>query len=465
VKHLKPEILKKVLESEVLTGPIVSGEAFSGLSIDSRKIKPGEIFFAIVGDKNDGHNFVLNAFEQGAAAAVVNRSRLDDFKKSPPGTIFAVDDTHEALLNLAAYIRRRTDANFAAITGSNGKTTTKEMFYAIARTRHKTFRSPGNLNNLYGLPISLGSMPDDVEYAIFELGISTPGEMNRLASVIKPELAVITNIGPAHLEKLGSIENVVKAKFELVDNLPVGAVVVLNADDPLIMAEAKRRGLDYIGFGIEQKSDFTATDIELHKDRGLAFTVNGQKITLPVYGRINVYNALAAIAASSVWDCGPEQWAEGLAAFRNVDMRLEIENFRGMILMIDCYNSNPDSVTNTLISLKEYDVTGNKIAILGDMLELGDASGDYHYRAGEEAARSGISRLFCLGPQSRQTVLGAVAAGMDEKRIYHSLEHQDLLDHILKVIAPGDLVLCKGSRGMQMEKIVIGLKGSAFKNN
>jgi UDP-N-acetylmuramoyl-tripeptide--D-alanyl-D-alanine ligase len=465
VKHLNSDILKTALEPEVVAGPAVSVESFTGLSIDSRTIKPGEIFFAIVGDKNDGHDYIRGAFKQGAAAVVINRSRLVDFAETPPGLIFAVDDTHEALLNLAAYIRRRTDARFAAVTGSNGKTTTKEMFYSIARINHAAFRSPGNLNNLYGLPISLGMMPDEIEYAVFELGISTPGEMTRLAMVIKPELAIITNIGPAHLETLGTIENVVVAKFELIDNLPVGATIILNADDPLIMGEAKRRGIDFVGFGIENECRFRGKNIGMHKDRGLVFTVDNQQIAVPVIGRVNVYNALAAIAASNVWGCGQDEWARGLANFRPVDMRLEIEEYQGLHLMIDCYNANPDSVTSSLQSLNEFDVPGKKIAVLGDMLELGDASAEYHRQAGEEAARAGIEYLFCLGTEAQHIARGALSFGMDKKTVFHFTDHQQLLDRLVDILKRGDLVLCKGSRGMELEKIVIGLKGSAFKNN
>ncbi len=465
MKHLNPEILKIALEPQVVTGSAETVQLFSGLSIDTRTIKPGEIFFAIVGHKNDGHKFIFKAFEQGAAAVVINRSRLDEYAATPPGLIYAVDDTHEALLNLAAYIRRRTDASFAAVTGSNGKTTTKEMFYAIASICHKAFRSPGNLNNLYGLPISLGRMPDDIEYAIFELGISVPGEMTRLAAVIKPELAVITNIGPAHLETLKTIENVVKAKFELIDNLPVGAVVVLNTDDPLSMAEAARRRLDFVGFGIEHAADFMAEEIQMNKDLGLSFTVKGRKIAIPVYGRVNVYNALAAIAASSIWGCGPDEWARGLAGFRPIDMRLELENFHGLHLMIDCYNANPGSVTSALNSLRAFDTSGKKTAVLGDMLELGPEAPDFHFRAGQEAARAGVDYLFCFGPVSAHIAKGALAAGMDEKTVFHFTDHQELLHKLLDVIAKGDLILCKGSRGMELEKVVIGIKGSAFKNN
>jgi len=465
VKHLNPEILKIALEPDIVMGPAAAVETFAGLSIDSRTIKPGEIFFAIVGDKNDGHNFVEAAFKQGAAAVVINRSRLSQFSQTPAGLILAVDDTHEALLNLAAYIRRRTDASFAAVTGSNGKTTTKEMFYAIARVRHNAFRSPGNLNNLYGLPISLGRMPDDVEYAIFELGISVPGEMTRLTAVIKPELAIITNIGPAHLETLKTIENIVKAKFELIDNLPVGAMVVLNADDPLLMAEAARRNLDFIGFGINRDCRFMARDIHMKSDSGLSFAVDGHTISIPVYGRVNIYNALAAIAASSVWGCEPDEWIKGLADFHPVDMRLEMEVFEGLHLMIDCYNANPESVACGLQSLREFEVTGKKIAVLGDMLELGETSADYHFRAGQQVAEAGLDYLLCLGPQAQHIARGAVAAGMDEKKVFHFSKHQDLLNRLMEIIARGDLILCKGSRGMELEKIVTGIKGSAFKNN
>ncbi len=459
------EILKSALEPVVLTGAAHRAEPFSGLSIDSRTIRPGEIFFAIVGEKNDGHDYVLGAFGRGAAAAVINHSRLEMFKDDVPGLIFAVDDTHEALLNLAAYIRRRTDASFAAVTGSNGKTTTKEMFYAIASHRHTVYRSPGNLNNLYGLPIALGRMPESVPYAIFELGISVPGEMTRLAGVIKPELAIITNVGPTHLETLKTIDNVVKAKFELIGQLPVGAVVLLNADDPLLMAEAKRRKLDFIGFGIENECQFRASEIKIDRKSGLSFKVDGGQIAAPLFGRVNVYNALAAIAASSVWGCDINDWQSGLSGFRAVDMRLELEEFAGLYLIIDCYNANPGSVTSTLRSLRDFDVPGRKIAVLGDMLELGDTSGDFHYQVGREAAGVPVDNLLCLGPESTMTAQGAVDAGMPAETVFHFTDHQALLDTLLGLIARGDLVLCKGSRGMELEKIIIGVKGSAFKNN
>lgn len=464
MKHLTPDLVTIALEPDLVAGPAVGASHFTGLSIDSRTVKSGEIFFAIVGDDNDGHKYVREAFRRGAAAAVINRSHLSQFT-DVPGTVFAVDDTHEALLNLAAYIRRRTDAAFAAVTGSNGKTTTKEMFYAIACRRHATFRSPGNLNNLYGLPISLGMMPDDVDHAIFELGISVPGEMTRLTSVIKPELALITNIAPTHLETLKTIENVVAAKFELVDNLPVGAVIILNADDPLLTAEAARRGLDYVGFGITDECRFMARDITVDQTRGVTFTVEGHEISVPVFGQVNVYNALAAIAASSMWECGPEDWTAGLAAFRPIDLRMELEEYEGLHLIIDCYNANPASVSAGLQFLREVQTGGRRIAVLGDMLELGDGSADFHRRAGHEAARVGVDILFCLGHESIKIAEGAVAGGMNEGAVFHFMDREKLLHRLLEVIGRGDVILCKGSRGMELERIIIGLKGSAFKNN
>ncbi len=463
--HLNSEIIKTALSPEILGGGERPGLTFAGLSIDTRTIKRDEIFFAIVGDNNDGHKYVHEAFNRGAAAVVINRSRLAEFSGETMGPIFAVDDTHEALLNLAAYIRRFLHARFAAVTGSNGKTTTKEMFYAIISGRYTAYRSPGNLNNLFGLPLSLALMPEDAQYAVFELGISVPGEMTRLASVIKPDLALITNIGPSHLETLKTIANVVKAKFELIDRLPIGAAVVLNVDDPNLMAEAERRHLKFVGFGIEKECQFQAHDIAMSPETGVVFTVENQRIHIPVFGRANVYNALAAIAASSVWGCTPEDWSRGLASFRPVSMRFEVEEYRGLHLVIDCYNANPASVIASLESMNEIDVSGKKIAVLGDMLELGDSAEELHRSVGAEAARLGIAYLFCLGPQSRYIAEGAVAAGMKDSAVMHFDEHQSLLNKLLEVIAPGDLILCKGSRGMQMEKITIGLKGAAFKSN
>ncbi len=461
---MNPEILQKVLESDMAADSDAAVPQFTGLSIDSRKVKPGDIFFAIKGEKHDGHDFVVGAFKRGAVAAVVNRAQMNVFTEKKPGLIFTVEDTHEALLNLAGYIRRRSDTRFAAITGSNGKTTTKEMLYSIVKSRHSVYRSPGNLNNLFGLPISLGQMPE-VDYAIFELGISVPGEMLRLASIIKPELVLITNIGPAHLETLKTMDNVVKAKFELIDRLPVGAVVVLNADDQLLVAEAGRRNLDYIGFGIESECRFKARNIRTDEKKRLSFEVCGQRITLPLFGRVNVYNALGAIAAAAVWECGPEEWAAGLSECQPMEMRLALEEYEELKLLVDCYNANPESMKAALEILGEFETEGRKIAVLGDMLELGQASKKMHFDVGRRAADAGIDYLFCLGQESAEMAKGALSAGMKKDDVFHFLTHQDLMDGLLGIIAKGDMILLKGSRGMELEKIVIGLKGSAFKSN
>ncbi|MEZ5360270.1 MAG: UDP-N-acetylmuramoyl-tripeptide--D-alanyl-D-alanine ligase [Candidatus Zixiibacteriota bacterium] len=458
-------ILTSVLGSDVLNPGNRELTRFDGLSIDSRTVKPGEVFFAIVGDNNDGHEYVADAFKKGASIAVVNKSGLDKIDKASCGPLFIVEDTHEALLEIAAYIRRHIDAAFAGITGSNGKTTTKEMLHSIAGVSHKSFRSPGNLNNLYGLPISLGMMPLETEFAVFELGISVPGEMSRLASVIKPELAVILNVGPAHLETLGSIENVVKAKFELIDNLPVGAVIVLNADDANIMAEAKHRNLEFIGFGIDTTTNFTGKDLHITPDGKQQFTVNGHTIMLNALGRINVYNALAAIAASSVWGCTPEDWQKGLSAFKPVDLRMALESHNGLQLLLDCYNANPGSVKAALETLETMKTEGRKIAILGDMLELGPQSDALHREIGQRAASAGLHTLFCFGPRSRSIAVGAIDKGMDTKAVRHFEDPQELLHELVQTVARGDLLLFKASRGMKLETIVTGLKAAAFTNN
>ncbi|MEE9442777.1 MAG: UDP-N-acetylmuramoyl-tripeptide--D-alanyl-D-alanine ligase [candidate division Zixibacteria bacterium] len=465
MKYLNPSILQKVLDSEIVDGAIDKMPEFTGLSVDSRTIRFGELFFAIQGDNNDGHDFIPGAFKNGAAAAVINRNRLAQFADNPPGLIYAVDDTHEALLNLAGYIRRQIDARFAGITGTNGKTTTKEMLYSIINVSHNAFRSPGNLNNLFGLPLSLGMMPSNVDYAVFELGISVPGEMARLASIIKPDIAVITNIGPAHLDTLRTMENVVKAKFELVDNLPVGAVVILNADDENLTKEAHRRNLKYIGFGISNFCDIRATRIEIDDKGNYSCDVNGRNIRVPVYGKVNIYNVLAAIAAATVWECPPDDWEQGFASFQPVDMRMVSESFEGLHLLIDCYNANPESVTASLETLSNIPTEGKRIAVMGDMLELGENEKEFHKSIGAIAAESGLDFLLCLGPLTSITVEEAIFKGLSDKQAMHCRDHNELLNQLLKIIRRGDLILFKGSRGMRIEKIVAGLKGTAFKNN
>jgi UDP-N-acetylmuramoyl-tripeptide--D-alanyl-D-alanine ligase len=465
VKTVSPEILQMVLEAELVYPGQTQPTGCSGLSIDTRSLVPGEIFFAIPGTTHDGHDYVVAAFKRGASAAVINRSQRERFADGQPGLLIVVDDTHKALIEMARYLRRASPAAFAGITGSNGKTTTKEMLYAIMSVRHRTYRSPGNLNNLFGAPIALGRMPQNVQYAIFEMGISYPGEMTKLAGIIQPEIAVMTNIGPAHLETLKTVDQIVQAKFELIDQLPAEAVIVLNGDDPRLVAEAHRRKLSFTAFGVDVDCPFRARDIRLTLDRRISFTVSGQVIELPVLGRANVYNALAAVAAASTWGARPEDWAAGLAAFEPAAMRLTLEHYRGLDLLIDCYNANPESVKEALRTLQGFTVVGRKIAVLGDMLELGDMSDALHVEIGRTAATAGIDFLLCLGPHSAATVDGARTAGMKPETIRHYATHQELLEALVGLVRPGDMVLFKGSRGMELEKIVTGLKGSAFAGN
>lgn len=464
MKRLTQDALQKVLESEIIGESAAMVAEYAGLSIDSRTIRRGEIFFAIIGDNNDGHEYITQAFEKGATAVVVNKDRLQSIPVNPNQPVFAVDDTHEALMNLAGYLRRTSDARFAAVTGSNGKTTTKEMLYTILSQKYQVYRSPGNLNNLYGLPISLGRMPE-VPFAVFELGISVPGEMTRLARIVKPDLAIFTNIGPAHLETMRNLEAVVQAKFELVDNLPVGAAIILNVDDEYLRSEAQRRGLQYIGYSIERESVFKAENVHIRNGLQVSFTIQGIEITVESPGRINVYNALAAIAASSVWSCGGTEWRAGLAAFRPIDMRLSYEEHDNLKYLIDCYNANPESSRAALEVVRDFETQGRKIAIMADMLELGDDSEKLHRRIGGLVADSDLDLLFCFGEMARFIGGGAREKGFAEKNIYYFTEHQKLLDELLRQIVPGDLILFKGSRGMALEKIVTGLKGTAFKSN
>ncbi|NMC44500.1 MAG: UDP-N-acetylmuramoyl-tripeptide--D-alanyl-D-alanine ligase [candidate division Zixibacteria bacterium] len=462
---MSAEILQTVLEAELVSPGKALPSGGTGLSIDTRSLLPGEIFFAIPGTTHDGHDYVEAAFRRGAAAAVINRSQKARFAANSPGLLIVVEDTHKALLEMARYLRRDSRAAFAGITGSNGKTTTKEMLYAVMSVRHRAYRSPGNLNNLFGAPIALGRMPQNVQYAIFEMGISYPGEMTRLAGIIQPEIAVMTNIGPAHLETLKTVDQIVQAKFELIDHLPAGAAIVLNSDDPRLVAEARRRNLAFTAFGVDADCPFRAKDIRLTLDRRISFTVSDQVIELPVLGRANVYNALAAVAAASVWGVRPEDWAVGLAAFEPAAMRLTLEHYRGLDLLIDCYNANPESVKEALRTLQGFAVAGRKIAVLGDMLELGDLSDALHVEIGRTAAAAGIDFLLCLGPHSAATVDGARAAGMKPDMSRHYATHQELLEALAALVRPGDMVLFKGSRGMELEKIVVGLKGSAFAGN
>jgi len=457
------DVLSVEMVVEATGGILVQGDAqasFSGVSTDSRSIRTGELFFALHGDKFDGHRFITEAVEKGGRGVVVKeeiRCITDEAI-----SMIQVPDTLRALGDLANLWRKRHPIPLVAIVGSNGKTTTKEMVAAIIGKRYTVLKNPGNFNNLIGLPLTLLKMNTQDQVVVLEMGMNCKGEIGRLAHIAEPDLGVMINIGPVHLEGLGSIEGVMEAKGELIEVMGEDQRLVFNADDPRVVELSKRFRGATTSFGIKNPADWAATDINTMEDGMISFQVHGPmgvlSISLKLMGGHQVYNALASAAVASHLGVGAEEVKEGLRTIQSPPMRMELITVgEGIKIINDAYNANPTSMESALRTLG--DVRGErKIAVLGDMAELGDYTQQAHREIGRWVKNRGVEFLFLVGEFAPYVVQGATEAGMDGKTIIVGKDHQELVHYLSRFLRRGDWVLIKGSRIMQMEKIIEGLK-------
>jgi UDP-N-acetylmuramoyl-tripeptide--D-alanyl-D-alanine ligase len=446
--NLLREILGKMARLEI-----------KGVSIDSRTIREGELFVAIKGDRFDGHDFVPDVIQRGAWGALVERTALADRFSVLGGlkNILPVEDTLIALQEMAYNHRRQFTVPVVGITGSNGKTTTKEMLAGILQQQGPVLKNEGNLNNHIGVPLTLLRLNAGHKAAVVEMGMSAAGEINALARFVGPDIGVITNIGPAHLEFLKSMDLVAQAKGELFNHLKPGGTAVLNADDRYFDTLKKKFNGRVLSFGIDTRCDVRASDIRQEKDfTDLTIRSDESKVDvrLRAVGKHNVYNALAAAAAALAVGMSLDAVKNGLDDFVPTAMRSEIRQVQGRTVLADCYNANPASMEAalaTLVSLK----SGNKsIAMLGDMLELGKVAVEAHRAIGTTAARLGVDLVITLGPLAKEVGKGAIDAGMSKDRVLEAGSHAEAAILLKQLSKPGDTVLIKGSRGMKMEKIL-----------
>ncbi len=448
-------------EKKKVTGVLERIEAMEikGVSIDSRRIKEGELFVAIKGDRFDGHDFVPEVMKKGAWGAVVDRSMLEtQFAKfSGLSNIIPVEDTLRALQEISFLHRKKFSLPMVGITGSNGKTTTKEMTAGILQQQGPVLKNEGNLNNHIGVPLTLMKLQKDHRAAVIEMGMSARGEIDLLARLVNPDVGVITNIGPAHLEFLGSLDGVAEAKAELLGNIRDGGAAVLNADDPYFETFKKKWSGRVLSFGIEQRADVKASAIRQEKDL-TDFTLEAEgrqvKVRLRAVGRHNIYNALAAAAAAIAVGMPLESIQHGLDDFSPVAMRSELKVIKGRTVLADYYNANPGSVQAALETLVTLRPGARSVAVLGDMLELGPSSVEEHRAIGRIAARLGVEVLITVGPLAKLMLEGARGAGMPNKRLFAAGSHAEAAARLAKESKNGDAVLIKGSRGMKMEKIL-----------
>jgi UDP-N-acetylmuramoyl-tripeptide--D-alanyl-D-alanine ligase len=427
-----------------------------GAAIDTRTIAPGEIFFALRGTRTDGHEYVPAAFASGAAAAVVSGRWFEALPERgrPAGTLILVDDPEGAMSDIGRAYRRRFRIPVVGITGSNGKTTTKEMAAAVLETRYRVLKTEGNLNSRQGLPLTLFRLSSRHEVAVLELGISESAGLTRLCEVADPGIGLITNVGPTHLEFLGSVEGVAKAKGEILGYLDESSTAILNLDDLWLVREQQHIKGRLLGFGIERICRFRGEGLVFDQDGCGHFSLQGRTIGLRAPGRHNVYNALAAAAVGGALDVPAEDAARALEAFRPGAMRSAVETRGGVRVYNDAYNANPASVKAALETLgaMAVDGGGRRVACLGDMLELGETAQALHREVG--ACAAGIDLLFATGPLAAEIVRGAARMG---DRARHFPDRADLIRTLKKTLRPGDILLVKGSRGMRMEEIVEGL--------
>jgi UDP-N-acetylmuramoyl-tripeptide--D-alanyl-D-alanine ligase len=432
----------------------------AGYSIDSRTIRAGELFFAIHGPRHDGHDHVAAAFERGALAAVVGESRARGLAESLRERCLVVDDTLRALHRLATAGRVAWGKKIAGVTGSVGKTTTKEILAALLGAKLRVLKSEGNFNNAYGLPLTLFRLEEEHDAAVLEMGMSRRYELRELAAIAKPDVGVVTRVAPAHLEFFAGVEEIALAKRELNGR---ESVAVLNADDPLVAAFASHAPGRVLTYGIDNAADYRAEAIEDRGALGAAFiaAVDGKRtrVELALPGRHVISNALAALAAASVWGIGA---AEAQAVFRNLHapaMRGELLSFsNGAGLINDSYNSSPAALHAMIKVLAATPNYRRRILAAGEMRELGATSPELHRYAGRAAAETGkIDWIVGVEGDAAQIVEGAVAAGVPRSQTKVFASSNEAANFFVDFVAPGDLLLVKGSRGVKMERVVEAL--------
>jgi UDP-N-acetylmuramoyl-tripeptide--D-alanyl-D-alanine ligase len=448
------EQLAKMVDGDLRQG-LRPGSRFTGVSTDSRTLSEGQLFFAIRGDNHDGHRFIDQAVERGAAGIVIDRdfAAANPMPSGCPSVVVA--DSHASLLRLAERFLAGLDLTRIGITGSNGKTTTKEFAFRLLETvTSRVYRSPGNYNNLFGVPLALFEMPEGTEIAVLEMGISLPGEMERLATVVRPNLIVVTNVGPTHLEFLGTVKNVAREKLSAMKQAAPDGVLIVNGDDPLLVRTAVDLGLKPIRFALDADADFRPDNISVGINGTTVVTIEGHRFVLSLFGRYQISNLLAAYAAACTLGYSFEGVETEAIMLSTVAMRGEIINRGGITFISDCYNANPESVKAGLATLAGRTFSGRLVLILGDMLELGSDTARFHREAGDNAAQLEPDLLIGVGPRATQIVEGASSAGMTSDRLMHFDNAGEEAETIAALLEPGDTVYLKGSRGIGLEAIL-----------
>jgi UDP-N-acetylmuramoyl-tripeptide--D-alanyl-D-alanine ligase len=433
---------------------------FYGISSDSRQVVKGNLFVALKGEKFDGHDFIRKAIEQGAAGVLVHdEAQINQDLVDKAVALIKVADTLLALGDLAHEWRKRFSIPVIGLTGSSGKTTTKEMLAAIIGRGKNILKTEGNLNNLIGLPQTIFQLTREHELMILEMGTNTRGEIKRLTQIAMPDIGLITNVGPAHLAGFGSLDVVREEKIDLFLNMPSSGIAIINLDDEAVTLAAERWNGRRMTFSMSPNADVTVKDIEKNSVKGVRFNlvIGGsiQKVEMKIVGLHHIHNAMAAAAAAVAVGTDIKTIAEGLAAFRPFSGRMEIIRLQnGAFLLDDSYNANPASVREALLTLKDLKGHHHGYVFLGDMLELGEKAEEMHRKIGMLIATIGANALFLQGDFSDITAAGAMEGGLSSENIFFLSDQERGIVYLKEHLKKGDWILVKGSRRMKMEEVV-----------
>jgi UDP-N-acetylmuramoyl-tripeptide--D-alanyl-D-alanine ligase len=457
--------LEEVLK--VTRGSLIQGgtnTSFRGVSTDSRTVAEGDLFIALKGSRFDGHHYALEALGKKAGGVLIEEDKVGDLRWNGDRSkaVIAVKDTLSALGDIARDWRRKQGIPVVALTGSNGKTTTKEMIAACLETTFPVLKTKGNLNNLIGVPLTLLTLTEKERVVVLEMGMNVPGEIRRLTEIAEPDVGLITNIQKVHLEGLGSLERLKEEKGELFRRMRRDGTILVNQDDPRVMDLASHYPGQKITFGIEHPAEVMAKEIRLRGARGTSFTLilegEAMEIHLPLMGRHFVPNALSAVAIACLFGVEVEQIKGALENFQPFPMRMEVVPLKGGTTLInDAYNANPYSTELALEVLVEAKGRGRAIAVLGDMLELGSFTKEAHEQIGKKVRELSIDFLLALGEEAPTVVQSAIRHGFPMKSARVVENHSEAISLLREMIQNGDWILIKGSRRMAMEKIAEGL--------
>jgi len=437
---------------------------FQAISTDSRTIAEGSLFIALKGERFDGHHYAIEALEKKAGGVLIEEDKAGDIRwndyQSKP--VIAVKDTLYALGDIARERRRKFGTPVVALTGSNGKTTTKEMIAACLETTFPVLKTKGNLNNLIGLPLTLLNLTEKERVVVLEMGMNVPGEIRRLTEIAEPDVGLITNIQRAHLEGVGSLEKIKEEKGELFRRMRRDGTIIVNRDDPRVVSLGESFYGQKITFGIKHSADVMAKEIHLQGREGTSFVLvlEGEEkgIRIPLLGKHFVSNALAAIAIASLFGVELEKIKEALEKFQPFSMRMEVISLGGERTLInDAYNANPNSMELALETFSELKGRGRAIAVLGDMLELGNYAEEAHRQLGKRIAELSIDFLLVMGEMAPVVMESAIREGFAHERVRVVESHSEAVSILREISRKGDWILVKGSRGMGMEKVVEGL--------